>query len=188
MATKIIHLDDQKIVVEISGVNVAFVNALRRILLSEVPTWAIETVDIYKNTSVLHDEIIVHRLGLIPIQFDDDEQQQSPQPPTFVLNVKGTDHTPLSVYAKDLQSSQNVTLPHESILLAKLGKDQEIHLKATCAQGIGQTHGKWSPVSTVFYSCVDDHYIFTVETVGQYSPEALIIKALDILKNKIKVY
>lgn len=62
------------------GVDASVANALRRIMISEVPTMAIENVYIYNNTSVMHDEILAHRLGLIPIfadarQFDIKQKQ-----------------------------------------------------------------------------------------------------------------
>jgi len=47
--------------------DVSLANTLRRIILSEVPTMAIHYVFIYDNTSVLPDEYIAHRLGLIPL-------------------------------------------------------------------------------------------------------------------------
>jgi len=52
------------------GIDAPLANALRRILLAEVPTIAIETVYIYENTSIIQDEILSHRLGLIPIHAD----------------------------------------------------------------------------------------------------------------------
>jgi RNA polymerase Rpb3/Rpb11 dimerisation domain len=58
------------LILELNHVDVSFVNALRRILLSEVPTVAIETVYMWNNTSLIHDEVLAHRLGLIPIHFD----------------------------------------------------------------------------------------------------------------------
>ncbi|KAF3360506.1 Phosphomannomutase [Verticillium dahliae VDG1] len=48
------------------GVDASIANALRRILISEIPTFAIETVYIYNNTSVIQDEVLAHRLGLVP--------------------------------------------------------------------------------------------------------------------------
>lgn len=50
------------------GVDAAIANALRRILIAEVSTLAIETVFIEDNTSVIHDEVLSHRLGLIPFK------------------------------------------------------------------------------------------------------------------------
>lgn len=57
-------------ILEFSNVDVSFVNALRRILLSEIPTVAIEMVYMLENTSIIHDEVLAHRMGLIPIYFD----------------------------------------------------------------------------------------------------------------------
>ena len=44
----------------------AFANTLRRIMIEEVPTMAIEEIEFRKNNSILYDEIIAHRLGLTP--------------------------------------------------------------------------------------------------------------------------
>jgi DNA-directed RNA polymerases I and III subunit RPAC1 len=52
------------------GIDAAISNAFRRILLSEVATIAIEKVYIYNNTSVIQDEVLAHRLGLIPLKAD----------------------------------------------------------------------------------------------------------------------
>lgn len=55
---------------DLVGVDTSIANAFRRILLSEVPTMAIETVFVFNNTSVIQDEVLSHRLGLIPIKAD----------------------------------------------------------------------------------------------------------------------
>ena len=54
----------------LKGADVAFANALRRVIVEEVPTMAIEDVEFRKNSSILYDEIIAHRLGLIPFKTD----------------------------------------------------------------------------------------------------------------------
>ena len=61
---------ENELVFEMIGVDVSFANALRRILISEVPTMAIETVFMWDNTSIIHDEVLAHRIGLIPINVD----------------------------------------------------------------------------------------------------------------------
>lgn len=52
------------------GIDASIANSFRRILLAEVPTMAIEKVLIYNNTSVIQDEVLAHRLGLIPLKAD----------------------------------------------------------------------------------------------------------------------
>lgn len=70
MSMKIIYLDEETVVFDLIGVDVSIANALRRILLAEVPTMAIETVYIQDNTSILQDEVLSHRLGLVPLKVD----------------------------------------------------------------------------------------------------------------------
>ncbi|KAF9666551.1 hypothetical protein SADUNF_Sadunf16G0240700 [Salix dunnii] len=67
---KIIALDKDKMEFDMIGIDAAVANAFRRILISEVPTMAIEKVFIANNTSVIQDEVLAHRLGLIPIKVD----------------------------------------------------------------------------------------------------------------------
>ena len=63
-------LSEEQIVFDMIGIDAAIANAFRRILLSEVPTMAIEKVFILNNTSMIQDEVLAHRLGLIPIRAD----------------------------------------------------------------------------------------------------------------------
>ena len=67
---EVINKDNQKMSVKLKGVPLQYANALRRICLNGVPVFAIDTVDIIENTSVLPDEGLAHRLGLIPLKTD----------------------------------------------------------------------------------------------------------------------
>ena len=66
----IIKLTPEELVVDVIGIDAPLANSLRRIIISEVPTMAIEKVTIYQNTSIIADEVLAHRLGLIPILAD----------------------------------------------------------------------------------------------------------------------
>lgn len=59
-----------ELVFEMIHIDTSFANALRRILLAEVPTIAIEHVYMWNNSSIIHDEVLAHRLGLIPLDID----------------------------------------------------------------------------------------------------------------------
>ncbi len=67
---EIIKLDDEEIVFDLIGVEPPLANALRRILIAEIPTMAIEKVNLWQNTSIIPDENLAHRMGLIPIKAD----------------------------------------------------------------------------------------------------------------------
>ncbi|MDH5431920.1 MAG: DNA-directed RNA polymerase subunit alpha, partial [Nitrosopumilus sp.] len=63
----VVSKDNQKIAVKLRGIPLQYANALRRVCLNGVPVFAIDTVDIIENSSVLPDEGLAHRLGLIPL-------------------------------------------------------------------------------------------------------------------------
>lgn len=67
---KIIEKRENEVEFDMIGIDVPLANAYRRILLAEVPTMAIEEVFIYNNTTVIQDEVLSHRLGLLPIKVD----------------------------------------------------------------------------------------------------------------------
>ncbi|TRY85029.1 hypothetical protein DNTS_026935 [Danionella cerebrum] len=66
----IVNTEENTLEFDMIGIDAAIANAFRRILLAEVPTMAIEKVFIYNNTSIVQDEILAHRLGLVPIKAD----------------------------------------------------------------------------------------------------------------------
>ncbi|ORZ34406.1 DNA-directed RNA polymerase [Catenaria anguillulae PL171] len=95
----VIHnLSKSSIEFDMIGVHASVANTIRRILLSDIPTVAFDQVYIFNNTGVMVDEVLSHRLGLIPIQFDPSLlQDRAPgEAPTdlntlvFKLNVKCT--------------------------------------------------------------------------------------------------
>ena len=70
MKVKVEELKPKYAVMLIEETETYFVNAIRRIMLAELPKLAVDDVIIYDNTSALFDEIIAHRLGLVPIPTD----------------------------------------------------------------------------------------------------------------------
>ena len=66
----LVSLRDNELEFDMIGVDASIANALRRIMISEVPTMAIEHVYVLNNTSIIQDEVLAHRLGLIPIRVD----------------------------------------------------------------------------------------------------------------------
>ncbi|TDH72057.1 uncharacterized protein CCR75_009227 [Bremia lactucae] len=177
---KIQSLKDDEIVFDLLGVDAAIANALRRILLAEVPTMAIEHIYIWNNSSIIQDEMLAHRLGLVPLEIDPREFQAFPENEeaeatdentiVFKLDVTCTldpEHAKdpskaihSSVYSRDLewvpQGNQeerfgSIRPVLEDILIAKLRPGQSVALEAHCRKGVGKDHAKFSPVSTASY-------------------------------------
>ncbi|XP_023030508.1 RNA polymerase I and III subunit C [Leptinotarsa decemlineata] len=66
----IVRNENYEMEFDLVGIHTSFVNAIRRLILSDVPSMAIDRVQILNNTSVMQDEVLSHRLGLIPLKAD----------------------------------------------------------------------------------------------------------------------
>ncbi|KAA0154340.1 hypothetical protein FNF27_06703 [Cafeteria roenbergensis] len=174
-------LTDEECEFELKGVSAAIANAIRRILISEVPSMAIETVFMHNNTSIIQDEVLSHRLGLIPIRADPREFDWPSEAAgatdlntlVFGLDVTGVEAPPSKrdggagdrlthVYSRDItwgpqggQEERFADRPVEpvegDIVLAKLLPGQTICLEAHAVKGTGADHAKFSPVATASY-------------------------------------
>jgi len=149
--------DKEKISFVLSKATAAFANSLRRTIMDEVPTMAIEDVEIRKNSSVLYDEVVAHRLGLVPLKTD---LKSYNLPSTCKCNGEGCARCQAKltlksksqlVKASEMESSDPKIVPvYPETPVAKLIKGQEIELEATAVLGKGKEHSKWSP-GLVFY-------------------------------------
>lgn len=126
---------DEKVVFT-TDMNLTLANAIRR-STGEIPILAIDEVDIYKNDSALYDEVLAHRMALIPLK------NQKTKEGEFVemkLNVqaKGQQIPVLSgAFGKDVV--------YDEIPLVILDKDQEVEVVARARQGKSVEHAKFSP-------------------------------------------
>ncbi len=153
------RLDDTVARFVLRDATYAFANTLRRTMIGEVPTLAIEDVFIYDNNSALFDEILAHRLGLIPLRTDLDEyvlkevcscggEGCSSCTAIYTLSVEG----PKTVYSSDLIPQNPQAAPVvDSIPLVKLEKEQKVVLEARAILGKGTSHAKWQPTLVCGY-------------------------------------
>ncbi|KAJ6646149.1 DNA-directed RNA polymerases I and III subunit RPAC1 [Pseudolycoriella hygida] len=161
----------------------SFANAFRRIIISEVPSMAIEKVHILNNTSIMQDEVLAHRLGLIPLKADprlfeykfdgDDETQDNSL--EFEMKVKCTKAKDVGCFENrnekvfsdqikwlpkgnqaNIYKDEDVGPIEKDILINKMRPGHEIDLKLIAVKGIGKDHAKFSPVATAFYRLLPD--------------------------------
>ncbi|KAI5314694.1 PREDICTED: DNA-directed RNA [Prunus dulcis] len=175
---KIREMRDDYMKFELRDTDASVANALRRVMIAEVPTVAIDLVEIEINSSVLNDEFIAHRLGLIPLTSDramsmrfsrdcdacDGDGQCEFCSVEFHLRAKCHSDQTLDVTSKDLLSSDHTVVPvdfsdsagmesseQKGIIIVKLRRGQELRLRAIARKGIGKDHAKWSPAATVTF-------------------------------------
>ncbi len=152
-------LDDTLARFTLAGASPAFANAFRRAMIGEVPTLAIEDVRIYDNTSAFFDEMLAHRLGLIPIKTDLSTYSTQKNctcggagcpgcTVTFTLSVEG----PKTVLSSDLIPQDPKATPvYDNIPIVKLTKGQKLVVEARAVLNTGREHAKWQPTLVCGY-------------------------------------
>ncbi|MBS3088360.1 DNA-directed RNA polymerase subunit D [Candidatus Pacearchaeota archaeon] len=125
----------EKLILRIEA-NQQLANALRR-SISEIPVLAVDEVEIFKNDSALYDEVLAHRIGLIPLKTE--KSMTAKTKIDFKLSKKG----PCTVYAEDLHGAGKIVQPKIPITI--LGEGHQLELVATARLGKGIDHAKHIP-------------------------------------------
>lgn len=159
------NIDIMKFVLD--GVSLELANAFRRIILEEVPCMAVDEVIFLENDSPLFDEIIAHRLGLVPLTTDL-ENYNLPEDCTCggtgctLCQVELTcsmtaDLDGEMVRTGNLSSTDPKVKPvNDRVIIAKLQKNSMLEFEAYARLGLGMDHAKWQPVSAVGFGYYPD--------------------------------
>lgn len=178
----------------VEGVKPSFASALRRIMIGEVPTMAIEFVDFKKQGSALPDEVVANRMGLIPLTFDEkaynlpsdckcEGKGCSSCQVTLVLKKKG----PGMVYSGDLKSTDKGVKPvYDKIPITELFEGQDIELEAVAQLGRGRDHAKWQGAIVGFKTEENkkDAFVFNAESISGIPIDELVIRSSEQLEKK----
>ena len=214
MQIQLLNKTENEITFVIKGINPAIANSLRRCMLAEVPVLSIDEVNFIKNDSVLYDEMVAHRLGLLPLTTDLKSYELKEECTckgagcakctlNFTLKARG----PGMVYAADLKSQDPKINPvYGKMPIVLLVKGQELELEATARLGIGKMHAKYMPGMIFYRASLDgkskikeldfkdngEHelnnftdFIFTVESFGQLSPKEIFEESIKRFNQKL---
>lgn len=171
MSLKILKSEDRFIRFSVDGITPAVANALRRTLLDDIPKLAIDKVifhhgqirdregNVYDSSLPLFDEIVAHRLSLVPLvtdpnmNFREECVCEGKGCPLCTMSYSINKIGPAVVTSSDLQPMGNPELvPSDpDIPIVKLGPKQAILVTGEAIMGRGKTHTKWQATSGVFY-------------------------------------
>ena len=189
MGIQIINQGEQKISVKLQGMPLQYANAIRRICLNGVPIFAIDTVDILENSSILADEGIAHRLGLIPLKTELSAIETSSDSDRIMLTLDSGDSTETrTIFSGEIESQDDTIKPiSEKIPIVTLAPNQRIKFEAHARLGRGIEHAKWnsSNIATLTETDKDDEHILTVETTGALEPKDIILASINELSNRL---
>ena len=195
----VISKDSEKIAIKLKDVPLQYANALRRVCLNGVPVFAIDTVDIIQNTSVLPDEGLAHRLGLIPLKTDlkrfnepskCDCQSESGCSNCKVLLVldSGEAEESRAVLSSELSSEDETIKPtSDTIPIVQLAPGQQIKVECYARLGRGTEHAKWNSSNMAILTDTnkDDEKILTVESTGALNPEQIVLEGVEEVSRRV---
>jgi DNA-directed RNA polymerase subunit D len=173
-SAEIIEKSNDRIVVKFSNIPRQYVNSLRRLAISEVSTLAIDDVVVLENSSVMHDEAVAHRLGLIPLRTD---------PGRFVMPQDC-----------DCKSTLGCSKCRVLLVLASEANEKTIAVtsklkfEAYARLGVGKDHAKWQPTSAAVVKDGrnEDEIILVLESNGALTAEEILLAAGERLVAKVK--
>jgi DNA-directed RNA polymerase subunit D len=198
-SVEVIEKSNERIVVRFSNVPRQYVNSLRRLAISEVATLAIDDVVILENSSVMHDEAVAHRLGLIPLRTDPGRFVMPPDCDCkstlgcskcrvlLVLDADANEKT-IVVTSGELVSEDEMVKPvSKDIPIIVLAPNQKLKFEAYARLGIGKDHAKWQPTSAaVVKDGKDDDIILVLESNGALTAEEILLASAERLTAKVK--
>ena len=182
----VITKDSEKIALKLTGVPLQYANALRRVCLNGVPVFAIDTVDIIENTSVLPDEGLAHRLGLIPLKTDLSKYNESDK--ILLVLDSGISEETRTVLSGELSSEDESIKPvSEKVPIVQLAPGQKIKVECYARLGRGTEHAKWnaSNISMLTDTDKDDEKILTVESTGALNPEQIVLEGVEEVSRRV---
>ena len=188
---QVLTSDEKKISIKLKGVTLQYANALRRICLNGVPIYAIDTVDIIENSSVLADEGITHRLGLIPLKTDLSRSDESDSRIMLTLDSGDDTETGRTVTSAELSSDDKVVKPSsDQIPIIHLAPGQKLKFEAYARLGKGTEHAKWnsSNIAVLLDTKKEDEHILTVETTGALKPREIILGGINELAKRLEEF
>jgi DNA-directed RNA polymerase subunit D len=196
---EIVSKDEHKMSVKLKGIPLQYGNALRRLCLNGIPIFAIDTIDIIENSSVLPDEGLAHRLGLVPIKTDlgrfNEPSKCDCQSEVGCSNCKvmlvldsGASDVTKTIFTDELTSEDDSVKPvSDKIPIVQLAPGQRVKIECYARLGRGREHAKWnsSNIATLVETDKEDERILTVESTGSLNPEEIILAGVEELGNGI---
>ncbi len=199
-SVEVVEKSNERIVVRFNNIPRQYVNSLRRLAISEVPTLAIDDVVILENSSVMHDEAVAHRLGLIPLRTDPGRFVMphecdckstlgcSKCRVLLVLDAEANEKTKVVTSGEMVSEDELVKPVSKDIPIIVLAPNQKLKFEAYARLGIGKDHAKWQPTAAAVVKDGkdEDEIILVIESNGALTAEEILAASAERLAAKVK--
>ncbi len=204
MKLKILEKSTDSVKIQLQGVSLAYANAIRRIALSEVPVMAIDEIVILENSSIIYDELLAHRLGLIPLKTDlsryvlpKDCDCGNPlgclKCRVLLVLDSGAKESVKEILSGELISEDEAIIPVRSdIPIVKVAPGHKVKLEAYARLGTGKEHAKWQAANVSILKRIKENtendHTLEIESTGSLPAIEIFLKATEILRNRLQEF
>ena len=171
----------------VTGLDTALLNSLRRTIMNAVPSYAAETVLIYENNSIVPDEMLAHRIGLLPVRVNKKKTKKGD-----IIKLTLEKEGPGNVYSSDISvQGTGAEMENKNVPLTKLKKGQKIKMEIETMAGTGKEHAKWQPalvsykqVPKISFEHSKDAHSILIKWPGRSTDHLIVI----LLRNHIRPF
>jgi DNA-directed RNA polymerase subunit D len=199
---EIIEESGNNMVVKLKGIPIQYANALRRICLAGIPTFAVDDVVIIENSSVLPDEGVAHRLAMMPLKTDLERfiepsacdchsELGCSRCRVLLMLDSGSADTTRTITSVEISSEDEVVKPvSPNIPIVTLAPSQKLKVEAYARLGRGSDHAKWNSatVSALTSTNNPDEHVLSIETTGSLSPKEVLRAAIEELEKRLSEF
>ena len=193
MKVKYLKRGDKKATFVVSDIDFTKANAIRRALMTYVPSMAVDRITVYENTSPIYEEMLAHRIGLIPLATDLKTYNMKAGckcggkgcarcEAVLILEKTG----PGVIYSSDLKPQDPKIKPvYDKMLIVKLREGQKVKMEMVARLGLMSEHAKYQGVIASYKQLNDNEFEFFVESYNNLSIQEIIETAMDALEGKV---
>jgi len=185
---------DDRVEFTVKGVDFITANAIRRAIMTYVPSMAMEKVTVYENTSPIYEEMIAQRLGLIPLTTDLKTYTVQSEckcggkgcgrcQADFILEKTG----PATVYSGDLNSQDSKVKPvYDRIPITKLGANKSVKMEMVARLGFMNEHAKFQSAIASYKQLSDDEFEFFAETYNNIPAKEMVELGMEGMEARVE--
>jgi len=193
MKVKYLKNGDKKATFVVSDIDFTRANAIRRALMTYVPSMAVDRITMYENTSPIYEEMLAHRIGLIPLTTDLKTYSVKESckcggkgcarcESVLILEKAG----PGIVYSGDLKPQDSKIKPvYDKMVIVKMREGQKVKMEMVARLGFMSEHAKYQAVIASYKQLNDNKFEFFVESYNNLSVQEIIETGMATLEKKV---
>jgi len=194
MKVQYLQKDDKKVTFVVKDADYTVANAIRKAIMTYVPSMAIDRVTVYENTSPIYEEIIAQRLGLVPLATDLKTYTLKSEckcggkgcarcEANFILEKSG----PGVVYSGDMKPQDSKVKPvYDNMPITKLGNNQKVKMEMAARLGFMTEHAKFQCALASYKQKDDGEFEFFAESYNNLSAKDIVDIAMENLEAKVE--